>query len=164
MECRHIRSKFAGYADGDLYPQERRLVERHTADCDECRMELEAMSGFLNDCHEFLVCPEPSYSFERLRARMATVQPLDEVVAFLPKLRVHGAFPRFAVAALFLLFVGSGPLTARGGRQFVSLMKSPFSLRTAQLKEDYLDRLDAEYRAKVTRHGAADDGEEPWRA
>ena len=164
MECRHIRSRFTGYVDGDLHPQERRLVEGHTAGCAGCREELAALSGFLNDCHEFVVCPEPSYSFERLRARMATIQPLEEVVAFLPKLRVHGAFPRLVVSALFLLFVGSGPLTARGGQQLMSMVKSPFNLRSDQLEEGYLDRLDAEYRAKVARNSSGGDGERPWRA
>ena len=73
MECRYIRSKFTGYADGDLQPADRRFVDRHVEKCSDCRQELQALTRFLDDCHEFLTA-------------CLQVLPEDRPSAFLQKL------------------------------------------------------------------------------
>lgn len=151
LECRYIRSKFTGYVDGDLYPAERRMVDSHVAECSACRAELAETRHFLRMCHEFLVCPAPAYSFEALRQRMAAIEPLQEVVAFLPKLRINAAIPRFAVAMLLMLIVGGAPFTLRNTRHLYSMMRSPFAERVDQVDDAYQDRLDEQYREEILR-------------
>jgi len=143
MECRYILSKFADYLDGDLRPAEQRLVDRHVAQCPSCRRELEALRRFLDDCNEFMACPRPAYSFRHLRARMAAIEPLQEIAAFLPRLKVQGLIPRAAVAMMFLLMVGITPGSLRNTRQLYAFMKSPFSMHTARIDEAYREYLDA---------------------
>ncbi len=151
MECRHVRIKLPGYLDGDLLPSERRPLEDHLAECPECRAEWEELRGFTSTLQEFVVCPGPAYSFEALRRRLATIEPLEEVVAFLPRLRVNGLIPRFAVATLLLLLVNGGPFALRNSRQLYTAMKIPFSERHGQIddSEKYLDEMDRAYREQM---------------
>ena len=106
MHCRQIQSKFAGYVDGDLHAVERQLIQEHIGRCTECEAAFDEFRLFLGEIEEFLVHPGPAYSFEALCVRMAQIEPLEEIVAFLPKLKVQRAVPRFAVAMLVL--VGGG--------------------------------------------------------
>ena len=116
MECREVHLRIPAYADDDLRPGERRLVERHLAGCPDCQEEAQEVSRLLDTCHEFLVCPGAGYSFEALRVRMADITPLAEIVAFLPKLKIEGTVPRLAVTALMILLVGLPALSARTAR------------------------------------------------
>lgn len=148
-DCRYMRIKFAGYADGDLRAEERKQVDHHVAHCAACAKELADVIHFLNTCNEFIVCPGPMYSFEQLRLRMATIEPLEELVAFLPKLRINASIPRFAVAMVFLFLAGGTPFTLRSTKVIYSAMRVPFASRVAQMEDDYQDRLDVEYRQQV---------------
>ena len=141
MDCRNLQGKFTDYVDGDLRPAEGRMLERHLASCPACRQEYEALKWFLDDCHEFLVAPGPAYSFASLRARMAAVKPLEEVVAFLPRLRVHGAIPRYAVALLFMILVGSTPSTYSSTRTLYASIRSPFAQHKERIDEAYEEYL-----------------------
>ena len=40
MQCEHIRVLLAGYQDGELDREEQDLVEKHLAECPDCRAEL----------------------------------------------------------------------------------------------------------------------------
>ncbi len=145
MNCRQIRSRFADLLDGHLRPNLRRTVQEHLAKCPECRDEFEELEGFLANCDEFLVCPGPAYSFETLRARMATIEPLQEVIAFLPKLRVEGAIPRLAVGFLVMLMVCGTPGTFRNTRGLCDAVRDPFRTRVAQWENQFaLLDLDAD--------------------
>ncbi len=154
MECRMIQSRLTGYLDGDLRPSERRWVDEHLKECPACRDELAEAKRFLQDCHEFLVCPGPAYSFEVLRARMASIEPVQEIIAFLPKLRINAFIPRFAVAMLALLLVGGTPFTLRNSRHVYNNVRLSFEDRAAQWDDTYQDRLDEEYRNRMNPRNA----------
>ncbi len=153
MDCRQIQSRFTGYVDGDLRPAERRSIERHVAACAACREELAALRCFLSDCHEFIVHPGAAYSFEALRARMAAVEPLDEVIAFLPKLKIGGFVPRLAVATAMMLLVSGMPQTLRNSRQVYNAVRLSFAAQTTQWEDKYQDQLDLQYRERIERIG-----------
>lgn len=153
MDCRQIQTRFTGYVDGDLRPAERRLVEKHVADCEPCRTELAAMRAFLSDCHEFLVYDGPAYSFESLCARMAAIEPLDEVIAFLPKLRINGFVPRFAVAMTMLMLISGMPQTLRNSRHVYHAVQLSFASQTKQWDDKYQDQLDQQYRNRLEKMG-----------
>ncbi|HPO13631.1 MAG TPA: anti-sigma factor [Candidatus Hydrogenedentes bacterium] len=150
MECRTIQSRFTGYLDGDLRPAERRRVEAHIAECPACQEEFAHAKHFLQDCHEFLVCPGPAYSFETLRTRMAAIEPIQEIVAFLPKLRINAFIPRFAVALLALTLIAGPPYALRNSRQVYSTIKLSFHDHAAQWDDNYQTQLDDEYRSQFT--------------
>ncbi len=152
MQCQHAQSKLAAYVDGDLAPGPRQMLEGHLAECPACAEELRAVRKLLADCQEFLVCPGPAYSFDTLQRRMARVRPLDEVVEFLPRLRVNPVIPRMMVAALFLLLVAGSLLPLRLARLTVQSIQSPFELRKAQCAPEYQEVLDREYREAMLRH------------
>ena len=140
--CRLIQSKFAGYVDGDLRPEERRLVQEHVGSCAECEGAFEELRSFLGEVEEFLVHPGAAYSFETLRVRMAQIEPLEEIVAFLPKLKVQRTIPRFAVAMMMLVLVGGGgPFSLRNTKELYTAMKSPFKVQKAALEETYREYL-----------------------
>ncbi len=152
MQCRYIRSQMVAYLDGDLYAPQRREVEQHVAGCAECAGELADLCDFSGLMGEFLVCSGPAYSFEALRARMADIEPLEELAAFLPKLRINGAIPRFAVSALMMLLLVSANLASLMPRHVYHNMRDPFAEREAQVTDDYLDEMDAAYRDSMLDH------------
>lgn len=146
MQCRHVQMKFPAYIDGDMRPGERREVEEHLEECEPCLEELRAVQQLLEECRGILAGATPSYTFEMLRRRMAGVRPLDEVAAFLPRLRINHAVPRLTVAALFLLLFMVGNLPVRQMRTMYHAMQRPFNTRADQCEPEYLDRLDVQYR------------------
>lgn len=149
MDCRYVQSRFTGYTDGDLRPAERRCLEQHMSECPACREELAELRRFVSDCHEFLVHPGPAYSFEAIRARMAAIEPLQEIVAFLPRLRVNGLIPRLAVAMLVVLFVSGTPFSLRNTRQVYTAVKLSFASHAEQWDEKYQQQMDREYRDRI---------------
>ena len=142
MRCQQIRSQFTAYADGDLRPPQRRRIQEHVTSCRACQEEFEGLNYFLNASRDALECPGPLYSFQVLRARMDSIAPLQEVVAFLPKLRVQGPVPQFAVAALLLAITLAAPLLQRTGRQTYAAAKTPFNEQLARIDETYEDYFD----------------------
>ena len=81
-----------------------------------------------------------------MRAKLAFVDPVEEVRAFLPQLKVQGIIPRMAVAVLFLVLVGQVPFSVRSTRQIYAAAKTPFNERSAAWDEDYQEQLDRDYR------------------
>lgn len=137
MDCRQIQSKLPGYLDGDLFPAEQRLLGAHLERCMECKAAWLECRAFLQTCDEFLVYPEKAYPFSSLKRRMADIEPIEEVIAFLPKLQINGAIPRFAVAVVLLLLTGALPTSLQGTRDAYAAMRSPFT--------HHADRLEAAY-------------------
>ena len=160
MDCRVVRTRLADLIDGHARPAERRALEAHLGQCPDCREEWSAMRAFLADCDECIVCPGPAYSFDALRVRMATVQPLEEIVAFFPKLRINHAIPRYAVAAVMLVLVCASPSTLLRARQCYSALRTPFQTYAVIEKDDnYMDtlmgKMDAQYRREMTQAKSA---------
>ena len=142
MDCRHIKSQFSGYLDGDLQPDERYRIQQHVTQCSACQEEYEEVRDFLAMSEDALTYHGPRYTFAELRAKMAAMEPLEELVAFLPSLRVNGAIPRFAVTMVLMLLVCGLTMNLRNTRQVYAAMKSPFKDRVAKLEHTYSEYLD----------------------
>ena len=142
-DCRQIRSQFTSYLDGDLRNAERERVNDHLRACEECQAEFAAFREFLLNCDEFLAAPQPSYSFDDLRARMVDIEPLAEVMEFVPRIYISGTIPRFAVSFLLLFLVGGMPGALRHSRDMYQQLRSPlvdYQARVDQRIEETLDR------------------------
>lgn len=148
-DCRHIRSKFTAYLDGDLQNAERETVDAHLRDCVDCQAEFAAFREFLLDCDEFLAAPEPSYTFDGLRARMADIEPLAEVIDFAPKMHVHGAVPRFALSVVLMFLIGGLPGALRHSREVVHQLRSPLVDYQARLDRRIEESLDKDLAAQA---------------
>ena len=141
MNCSAIQSRIADLADGHLSPDGRRRVEEHLSGCAECREARADMQVFLDACHAALSHPGPSYTFADLRARMASIEPLDEVIQFIPKLRADHGFPRFAVAMVVAVLVLGAPSALRHAWAIHGAIKTPaFQFeRVAKTYETYVE-------------------------
>ena len=113
MNCRAIQSRIADLADGHLSPGNRRWVEDHLQACPACREEQVDVEAFLAECREALAYSGPTYSFAALKARMDAIQPLEEVMLFVPKLRTQNGFARFAVAMVMAVMILGAPTALR---------------------------------------------------
>jgi predicted anti-sigma-YlaC factor YlaD len=129
MDCRRVQSRLIDWIDGDLAPVLAEDMRDHLNQCPECRREADALADFLQNTREFLACPGSVYSFRHLRARMAEIEPLEEIAAFLPRLRVNGLIPRLAVSAVLMALLGMMPASIRESRASYSAMKTPFNDR-----------------------------------
>ncbi|MBI2433604.1 MAG: zf-HC2 domain-containing protein [Candidatus Hydrogenedentes bacterium] len=134
MECRLIRSRLTTLVDGDARPAERAVIEAHLRECPDCADEAAAVRDFLDTCDDLMVCPGVPYSFEFLKTRLEHIEPLQEIIAFLPKLRVRGTVPRYVVTALMLMLVIGTQYTWKGGRHVYTAMKTPFTLRSVEVE------------------------------
>ncbi len=146
MNCKITQSKILDYSDNALNQDEMRAFEVHLCGCNECREEYRALKAFSDTCAEFVVYPEKPYSFNVLRARMATIRPLDEVVAFMPKMRSQGLVARFAMTMLLIAFAVALPTATRGTRESYAAAQRPFTEEKEKWHEDYQQELDAQYR------------------
>lgn len=155
MDCQQVQSRFTAYVDGDLRPAEERWVKQHLERCAACQEELAAMRRFLGDCHEFLVHPGQSYTFEQLRVRMATIEPLEEIIAYLPKLRINNFIPRFAVAMVFMMLVSGAPYTLRNSRHVYDAVRLSFKTQADQWEDTdtYQEKMDRQYREQQQELG-----------
>lgn len=150
-ECRKIRSKFTDYVDGELRSAEREAVDAHLSVCDACREEFAEHRCLLTTCDEFLVPEGPMYSFAELRRRMAVVEPLEEIIAFVPKLRIRGPVPRFAVSCLLMLLFGGLPATFRYSRELYHQARDPILAYTDRVEDQCRAAWDTEHAAELDR-------------
>ncbi len=149
MNCKQFRSKMMDYIDDALYPNDRSDAEIHLCACETCRNTYLEIKTFSDTCAEFVVYPDKPYSFKALQARMATIRPLDEVVAYLPKMRAHGLAGRLATALLLLVFVALLPSTVRTSRETCAQVRRPFVEGRAKWEPEYQQELDDEYRRQM---------------
>ena len=134
MDCRNIRRALPGLADGDLRPAVESEVRGHLACCPECAAEWESTREFLALGGEALAYEGAPLSFDALRARMAAIEPLEEVLRYqLPKLQIPGAVPRFATAMVLLAILAGVPYAFRHTRQVYTAVQSPFERQEATL-------------------------------
>lgn len=155
MQCRHVQMKLPAYFDGDLSPAAIGEVDEHIRSCETCRDEFHTVQALFSDCRAVLTSVQPTYTFDSLRLRMAQVRTLDEVVAFLPKLRINHTVPRLTVAALFLLLFVLSDVPVRHFRTMYHAMQRPFNARAEQWKPEYQDQMDIQYREQFATKTAA---------
>lgn len=139
LDCRNIQIKLADHVDGDLSPSTQRVLEAHLQQCPDCEIVWHEYRAFLQNCDEFMVYPEPAYPFAALQRRMADIEPLEEIIAFLPKLQINHMIPRFAVAIIVMLITGTLPATFQGTRQAFTAIRSPYLHHAATLESVYED-------------------------
>ena len=134
MECRDIRRSLPALLDGDLRPAPEAEVRRHLDACPECAAEYRLFCDDLRLADDSLAYPGAKLSFDRLRARMATIEPLEDVLRYrLPKLRIPGTAPRFVTAMILLVFLAGVPYAFRHTRHVYTAVKSPFARQEATL-------------------------------
>lgn len=148
-DCRHIRSKFTACLDGDLRNAEREAVDAHLRDCADCQADFAAFREFLLNCDEFLAAPQPTYTFDTLRARMADIEPLAEIVDFVPKMHVRGVIPRFALSVVLMFLIGGLPGALRHSREVVHQLRSPLVDYQARLDRRIEESLDPSLAARA---------------
>lgn len=148
-DCRHIRSRFTAYLDGDLRNAERETVDVHLRDCADCQADFAAFREFLLNCDEFLAAPPPTYTFDSLRARMADIEPLAEIIDFVPKMHIHGAVPRFALSVMLMVLVGGLPGALRHSREVAQQLRSPIIDHEARLLQRIEETLDRDLAARA---------------
>ena len=141
MNCNVIQGRVLDLADGHLTPGNRLWVEEHLRECPACREKRADLEGFLEECREALACPGPRYSFAALKARMDAIQPLDEVVLFLPRLRTENRFARYAVAMVMAIMILGAPTALRHARTIHAAIQRPVNgfQQVANVYETYID-------------------------
>lgn len=125
MDCQRVRTELGELAAGQTSPARRATLEAHMADCEACRAALaeeEAMRACFVDTVAYR---GPVYSYAALRARMAAIEPLQEVLVLLPRLQKIGAVPRFAVAMTLLCCLGGLTYATRNARGLYAVCKEP---------------------------------------
>ncbi len=116
MRCSIAQSKIPAALDGDLAPGERHLLMAHVGECAACANEFEASQDLDALLNEVVLCPAPNYSFAQLRERLTDIDTLDEIRAWLPKLRARGPVARLAASCLMVLLMVMGQGSMRVAR------------------------------------------------
>lgn len=127
MDCRKIQRALPALADGDLRPAAEGEVRQHLETCPDCEAAWESLREFMALGDEALAYDGPALAFDSLRARMAAIEPLEEVLRYqLPKLNIPGTAPRFATAMILLALLAGVPYAFRHTRQVYVAVQSPF--------------------------------------
>lgn len=135
MICSAVQRHFTALFDGDMPESSRQDLELHILVCKSCREAYRQHCDFLRTCDEFLVCPGPPHPFERIRERLPDIEPLDEVLAFVPKLRIQSAHGRLALACVMVLMVSGMPWGMRNTRQICSGLTEAVEMNRYQIEE-----------------------------
>ena len=152
MDCRTIQRDLPALVDGDLRPHRAQVLTAHLASCRDCERSRKDYVAFRGAAKSALTYRGPALSFETLRAEMHQIEPLDQVLRYqLPKLKVPGTVPRFAVAMALLVSVAGPTYACRHTRQVYVAVKTPFALQktvlNAALNEGHLPG-DRDYKAE----------------
>lgn len=157
MKCNHIKSRLIGFIDGDLYPADHREIETHLRYCDSCHQEWLAMKALSDTTSEFIVYQDAPYPYAALRPRMAVISPLEEIMAFFPRMRAQGLAGRLATV-LSLLFLFSLPFPGRLVRDLTEPARRTLAEEIAKWEEPYQEQLDEEYREQLKSRLRATNG------
>lgn len=134
MECRSVSRNLTALLDGDLRPARTREIQQHLETCPACAAEHAEMAEFIHASRDAITYRGTPMTFASLRPRMAAIEPLEQVLRYqLPKLRIPGAVPRFAVAMLLLAVLAGVPYAFRHSRQVYTAARTPFDQREATL-------------------------------
>lgn len=140
-ECRRIRSRFTDYVDDSMRATERAGIEAHLAECDTCRGYFGEHVELLQTVEDVLFAPEPTYTFDDLRVRMAEIEPVREILAFVPKMRMQAPIPRFALAFVMMTLVFGLPTALRCSREMACQLRRPSMTYEARVDQK-LDEID----------------------
>ena len=151
MDCRSVQRDLPALVDGDLRPHRAQVITKHLATCGDCAQSRKEYVAFRAAAKSALSYRGAPLSFESLRAEMHSTEPLEQVIRYqLPKLKIPGTVPRFAVAMALLVSIAGPSYACRHTRQVYVAVKTPFALQntalTAVLDDGYLPG-DSAYRA-----------------
>ncbi|MBP2680887.1 MAG: hypothetical protein H6Q78_750 [Candidatus Krumholzibacteriota bacterium] len=119
MKHERIIRRYQGWIDGSLGTEERREIERHTAECDECRAYFEKMTRLLEETDPALLpllSPDPFLPARiRAMAENGKKRPVSRRAGLDGFGHRQAAWARVSLAgaALFLAVIG-GVLLGRG--------------------------------------------------
>lgn len=107
MNCRHTKSRFSRYLDGEISVTERERIESHVNACPACRKALEQLQSVSESLAQLPSPPDVPQGFaERLRSLAAQRVPVQaSIVSFRDLLTPP---MRFAAAAVLMLGLGLG--------------------------------------------------------
>ncbi len=128
MECRHIRSKFVDYIDGDLSPHERAMVDDHLAGCYLCKEAFDEFAETLRLCEDVLHHPHPVNRFDELHEQIAAYAARSCRVPFGRRMRVGQLLARLAIAAAIVLMAAAAPSAVRAARWLFTPVSNPGAL------------------------------------
>ncbi|MFW6457061.1 MAG: anti-sigma factor family protein, partial [Planctomycetota bacterium] len=97
MHCENSEQILSAYLDGELSEEERRQVESHIKQCDDCRHELESLRRTVEVLHELPTIPASPDFTSRVLAELN----MNEVPSRITTLWRRG----MAVAAVFLVII-----------------------------------------------------------
>jgi anti-sigma factor RsiW len=112
--CNKIRPRLSAYHDGALAPDRRAAIERHLADCDGCRGELEATARVAGIVAGAALEARPGFE-ARLRAHLQTQGQQDQRWA--ARARLARRLSLLSAAFLVVAVAGLGPALLRDWRQ-----------------------------------------------
>ena len=80
MDCKQTRELLAAYLDGELSSAEKAGVERHLAECRECRLELESLREAQKAIRSALIAgassqEPPKLAWEQLKPSLEVYRP-----------------------------------------------------------------------------------------
>lgn len=145
MDCQRVRTELGEFAAGQLPRARSAAIAEHLCACEACaaaHAEEEALSALARRAFDYT---GPAYSFAQLRARMASIEPLQEVLVLLPKLQKIGATPRFAVAMVLLVCFGGFAYATRNARELYTACKQPLLAQRAFIGEKFPEIYESIY-------------------
>ncbi len=102
MKCSKIKRRISAYIDGEVPEHERNLISEHLQQCEECAVELAALSAATDALNEIKGIEVPPFFMTRLRQN---IREQTETVSIRQKIKrlVFSAVTAFAVIASVLV-------------------------------------------------------------
>ncbi len=112
MECQDIREHLSGYIDNALDQDERDIVEKHLADCNACRKELDLLKALVKEISSVeLVKPPDDFLFQ-IHKRMDPGFSLAGIARklFVPfRIKIPMQFAATVAVCVLILFIINTP-------------------------------------------------------
>lgn len=125
MDCQRVRMELGELAARQVTPARRDTLHAHVVECPACFSALAEEEFLKTSASDALAYTGPVYSYAKLRARMVTIEPLQNVLVLLPKLQKIGAIPSFAIAVVLLVGFGGLTYATRHARGLYAVCKEP---------------------------------------
>lgn len=110
MECKVAERKMLAWLHDELPLHQRAEIAEHIAACAVCAERAASLQEILDAGQTALKYEGPCYSYHQLQTRMHQVTAMEEVYAWVPKLRVIHPVPRFALAMFLMGIMLLSPL------------------------------------------------------
>lgn len=108
MRCGIAQSKIPAALDQELSSRDAVEFALHLESCDACRAAYEDAQAVDALVEATVLQPEATYNFNDLKKQLHTVDVLEEIRAYIPKLQARGPIPRFIAACLVLMLMVLG--------------------------------------------------------